>query len=248
MQNRGENFDNLINQCSSLVANSASEDDLVLLKRLVKLNEILARETSNIVAALNNSVAELQSRSAVEYGSAKIGDKIYKTVKIGKQTWLAENLNYKLHTEGNNTVELPHAVYYGNDEAAYGKYGLLYNWYGAMKAAEEIEGWHLPTLDEWNELAKNTGGFEKCADNLKDPKEWDDDALKNDFGFSVFPAGIWYAGHFYNLGSCANFWTATVHSSDYAYYRNFNTGALMCANADDKIKNAYSVRLVKDSI
>lgn len=245
MQNRGENFDNLINQCNSLVINAASETDRVLLERLVKLNEILAKETSNIVAALSNSVAELQSRPAVEYGSAKIGDKIYKTVTIGKQTWLAENLNYKsVRTEGDKRFQ---AAYYGNDEATYGKYGLLYNWYGAMKAAEEIEGWHLPTLDEWSELAKNTGGFEKCADNLKYPEEWGDDALKNDFGFSVFPAGYWYNDSFCNLGSNAYFWTATVYSTTHAYIRCFNAAESMISFYNNKASFAYSVRLVKDS-
>lgn len=242
-QCRGENFDNLINQCSSLIINATLETDDILLERLVKLNETLAKETLEIVVLLKNSVAKSQSSKAVEYGNAKIGDKVYKTVKIGKQTWLAENLNYKIRA----AEEQPEAWYYNDNEAKYGKYGLLYNWHGAMKAAEEIEGWHLPTLDEWNELAKSTGGFEKCADNLKDPEEWNDDYLKNEFGFSAFPAGYRDSGSFYNLGSFASFWTATESSSTDAYYRFFSTGASMDSDYNDKTNNAYSVRLVQDS-
>lgn len=63
--------------------------------------------------------------------------------------------------------------------------------------------------------------------------------------FSALPAGN-YNGSFNNLGSNANFWTATENNSSNAYNRNFNTGASMNSNNNNK-NNQYSVRLVKDS-
>lgn len=63
--------------------------------------------------------------------------------------------------------------------------------------------------------------------------------------FSAFPAGN-YNGSFNNVGSNANFWTATENNSSNAYNRNFNTNASMNSNSNNK-NNQYSVRLVKDS-
>ena len=65
------------------------------------------------------------------------------------------------------------------------------------------------------------------------------------FGFSAFPAGN-YNGSFNNVGSNANFWTASEYNSSNAYNRNLNTGASMSSNNNNK-NNQYSVRLVKDS-
>ena len=68
---------------------------------------------------------------------------------------------------------------------------------------------------------------------------------ENHLAFSAFPAGYYY-GSFNNVGSNANFWTATENNSSNAYNRNFNTGASMNSNNNNK-NNQYSVRLVKDS-
>ena len=76
--------------------------------------------------------------------------KTYKTVKIGEQTWLAENLNY--NASGSKC--------YDNKPANCDKYGRLYNWNTAKKACPV--GWHLPTLKEWQTITSedfDTFGF-----------------------------------------------------------------------------------------
>ncbi len=71
---------------------------------------------------------------------------VYRTVKIGNQVWMAQNLNYEVND----------SWCYGNDEANGKKYGRLYTW-DAAKVACPV-GWHLPSRQEWNDLMVAAGG------------------------------------------------------------------------------------------
>jgi uncharacterized protein (TIGR02145 family) len=154
-----------------------------------------------------------------------------KTVKIGNQIWMNKNLAIDDGGDG-ITINKETGEHY-------------YTWDAAKRVAEKIKGWHLPTIAEWDFLAANAGGREVCGNKLKAASGWDDDGNgTDDFGFSALPAG-YYSGSFYNLGSYANFWTATENGSSLAYYRYFFTGTSM-SSLNNKY-DQYSVRLVKDS-
>ena len=180
--------------------------------------------------------------------------KPYKTVKIGDQTWLAENLNYK--TE--------YSYCYEEKEANCAKYGRLYVWYAAMEACPV--GWHLPSKAELEELLKTIGSkqamgkkrlyWEGAAKKLKSAKGWKKHKGKNGngkdaFGFSALPAGsLRYhmddSVSFSNKGTDAYFWSSTEYGEFCAYYmrlgnRNDN-GSLPSFSRLD----GFSVRCLKD--
>jgi uncharacterized protein (TIGR02145 family) len=139
----------------------------------------------------------------------------YRTVKIGNQTWMAENLNHKT---GNSWC-------YDNDNSNCRTYGRMYDWSTAMKVCPV--GWHLPTSQEWDALVDYAGGEYMAGAKLKSTSGWnwndDDDVSGNgndDFGFSALPGGGHSTGGSFDYaGYVGLWWTSTVSDRDYAYYR-----------------------------
>ena len=130
----------------------------------------------------------------------------YKTVKIGGQVWMAENLNYETST----SFLVPEY----NDKPR-DKYGLLYTWDDAMTACPS--GWNLPGEDDWNALIEFAGDSATAGTKLKAARDWDQDKKDyvvgtDDYGFAALPAGVSHVNgngvrSFSNNG--AFFWTAT---------------------------------------
>lgn len=204
----------------------------------------------------NFSNTELGQVTLLTPGEDEIGGKTYRTVTIGSQTWLAENLDFKFsgcNIGGSELPSTPNVWYYKNDEATYGwegkKYGLLYNWY-AVKLLNDnkstlIPGWHVPSTTEWDALANAVGGASTAGTVLKSTTEWASGAGTDDYGFTAFPSGG-YNGSFYVTGTYARFWTPVEDSGKYAFSRDFSEGASLILNNGDK-HDGYSIRLVKDS-
>jgi len=154
-----------------------------------------------------------------------------KTAVIGKQTWMAENLDIGVFQNGEvipeaasaiaweqaGKSELPAWCYYKYDPENGTKHGRLYNWW-AVKDVRGLapEGWRIPSDDDWDELATLLGGAEKSAPRLKVIKGWT--KLKgnlggkntNESGFSGLPSGYcapW--GFSYDQGKIGKFWSDT---------------------------------------
>ena len=153
----------------------------------------------------------------------------YATTKIGNQVWMARNLD----------VATEESYCYGNNPANCEKYGRLYTWKAAMKACPA--GFHLPTSEEWDKLEKALG--ENAGKKLKS-KEW---GGSDSLGFNALPAGDRDgSGDFYNVGSNANFWTATEYDDNYAYYRYLRSDDTRLLSHDHDEDGAYSVRCIED--
>ncbi|MDR0517651.1 MAG: ankyrin repeat domain-containing protein [Fibromonadaceae bacterium] len=179
----------------------------------------------------------------------EIDGKTYKTVKIGSQTWMAENLN----TEKGNSL------CYNNDPANCKKYGRYYDWETAMKACPS--GWHLPNNEEWDALYRSVDGnsgtkspykSETAGKYLKSKEGWND--FKNQsgngedtYGFSAIPGGLGYSGgSFDDAGYRSDWWSSSEYDGYYAYYRSmvYNYKSAYWDVVDKSL--LYSVRCVKD--
>lgn len=159
----------------------------------------------------------------------------YKTVKIGKQTWMAQNLNY----------ETEYSYCYNNKESNCSKYGRLYKVNVAYEACPI--GWHLPSEDDFKTLVKAAGGRKSAGKKLKSKSGWKKGGNGTDaFGFSAFPVGRAYYEKFYEEGAAASFWSSTCCEMDMAYYlglwSNRNEASVDYIGED----YALSIRCVKD--
>ena len=108
---------------------------------------------------------------------------VYKTVTIGEQVWMAENLNYK-YKAGTSSFCYNDSTKYCN------LYGRLYK-SDVRKIQICPEKWHLPDSTEWETLFKFTGNQTSVlkADSGWSPWGKENTNGTNDFGFSVYPAG-----------------------------------------------------------
>ncbi|MCI5599736.1 MAG: fibrobacter succinogenes major paralogous domain-containing protein [Hallerella porci] len=166
--------------------------------------------------------------------------KVYKTVKIGVQTWMAENLNYA----GNG-------VCYENEHNNCGKWGRLYTWHEALNACPE--GWHLPSEAEWKILIDAVGGEDKAGLALKAKNGWKEGEGKSGngteaFGFSALPAGGSYdRGRYYYAGEYAYFWSSTEHNSRIAYFMYLYYDYVYAGLASRNKGYAFSIRCLENS-
>jgi uncharacterized protein (TIGR02145 family) len=175
-------------------------------------------------------------KALFRHGTTTIGGRTYKTVLIGSQEWLAENL--QLDDGGDGIATKSDDPYEGY---------VYYTWDAAVRvAATAPDGWHLPSQTEWDDIASAVGGTSVAGTKLKSTTGWSSGNGDDSYGFAAFPAGCRLSGSFDNLGSLAYFWTANEYSSSIAYFRYFYTGASMNSNNLSKTF-AYSVRLVRNA-
>ena len=162
---------------------------------------------------------------------------VYKTVKIGNQTWMAENLNF----------ETADGSCFDDRTTNCLRYGHLYPWSSAMEACPE--GWHLPDSTEWNALFAAVGGIESAGKSLKFTEGWRNGGNGTDeFGFSAFPVGILYGSSEQSpKNEYASFWSSTENSEEGSYgmfLSYYGKGAKL---GIDSKGASFSVRCLKDS-
>ena len=170
----------------------------------------------------------------------KRDDKVYKTVKIGDQWWMSENLAFESSSG---------CLVYEGVEKYLETYGYLYTWETALQVCPA--GWHLPSDAEFEKLSKYLGGADEAGGKLKEENSthWSspNTGATNLSGFSALPAG--YNGsepYKYFIGKNAYFWS---------YDEGFDDSEVARALYFDKAEfsrygidraNGLSVRCLKD--
>lgn len=207
-----------------------------------------------------------------EYGSFtdERDGRTYKTVTIGEQIWMAENLNYAYLQP---TKDLDSSSFCFNDSLEYcEKYGRLYLWSAAMDSAGLFgtngkgcgayvdcsekppvrgvcpENWHLPSNSEWEILFKATGRKSYTGAALKSVFGWDDQGNGADaYGFSALPVGDRaYDGEYYGNGSITKFWSSSEFHRTYANYVYLSNSSNEASISEYFKESAHSVRCLHD--
>jgi len=169
--------------------------------------------------------------------------KTYRTVTIGPQTWLAENLAFKPEKGG--------FWAFADDPKYVAIYGYLYDWETACQVCPP--GWHLPADDEWKALVAALGGEAGAGGKLKEKGtgHWraPNSGASDESGFSALPGG--HRGHvsddiFNDLNDIGHWWTATESSARSAWFVLMLYSRASVHRGTYPKKVAFSVRCVKD--
>lgn len=166
--------------------------------------------------------------------------KTYKTVTIGDQTWLAENLNYEIHEDSSSC--------FLNDPENCAADGRLYKY----KAVDDAvpEGWHLPSDDEWKELELELGMSQEDVDSYQNfTRGTIEDKLREggSSGLDLQLAG--FRNGTSNASGEALYWTSTVRTGNEYYIREFSADGgndNFGRSSADGDQFECSVRCIKD--
>ena len=201
--------------------------------------------------------------------------KVYRTVKLGDQVWMAENLDY---ADSSKTPSLKGRSWcFRNEPRNCELAGRLYTWAAAIdsvRLATDTEnpqtcgdasgknckisgtiqglcpdGWLLPSEMEWDTLFVTVGGGEKAGKILKSQKGWDRNRNgTDDFGFSALPAGRYNFNEksFHWDGSYAEFWSSTQSDDAGAYSIYLERRDNVLVEYNDFDGFGHSVRCLKD--
>jgi uncharacterized protein (TIGR02145 family) len=225
-----------------------------------------SKDDDNVTSSGNTTNGKTTAvfNSSITYGTMTDQDgNVYKTVTIGTQTWMAENLRTTKYNDGtdipNVTVadewdDLTTSAYcnYNNttniDTIA--TYGRLYNWHTVNTGKLCPTGWHVSTHAEWTTLntylGSEVGGKLKEADTL----HWNSTNIgaTNETGFTALPGG-WRTdgnGSFLGIGEYGWWWSATELETNNAWDRGMkNNSSGVLRDANNKAMG-FSVRCVRD--
>jgi uncharacterized protein (TIGR02145 family) len=219
------------------------------------------RKSDSIIADLQNQDKLLQSFSNV----TDIDGNSYKTLKIGQQIWMAENLKTTKYRNGEaiptaltdvawaNTTSGAYAIY-NNDIANDGIYGKLYNWYAVNDTGGLCPtGWHVPTHDEWTVLIDQLGGLSVAGGKMKiiGTTYWNSPNIgaTNESGFGGLPSGDrdYLAGQFGGITHLGYFWSSTDADQTIALRTVLFNAYEFAQFGGDPKRDGFSIRCLKDS-
>ena len=186
-------------------------------------------------------------------GAAPTAAKAFKSITVGAQVWMTENLRVTAFRNGDPVPEAKTAeewdaayrseraawCYYENDAKNGEQFGILYNWYAVNDPRGLAPaGWHVPTDKEWQTLVESFGGMRAAFSRLKAPD-----------GFAAQPCGARYYkdASFNHLGTIGFWWSATKEDKWNAWYHALHFGYSQVGRDNGGMNTGHSVRCVKDT-
>jgi uncharacterized protein (TIGR02145 family) len=220
-----------------------------------------------------NSCEYKSPEPEIDYSGQKdtlldIDGNIYKTVGIGSQIWLAENLKVTRFTDGttipciienkdwkNGFLYTPGYCWYANDSINNKTiYGALYNYFAVEKGSLCPTGWHVPSNNDWKTLAKYLGGTNVAGGKLKESfgNFWNspNNCFLNKNDFNALPSGYrkFDLGDYFDIGNKGYWWTSTTLSTSDSHVNVFSMSYNNTyLQSNQRYKNeGLSVRCIKD--
>lgn len=211
-----------------------------------------------------NGLTTAKFNPAIEYGTMTDQDgNVYKTVKIGSLTWMAENLRTTKYIDGTPILKITDNVQWmnatvgaycnyqnTNTDVEIATYGRLYNWYSVTSGKLAPEGWRVPSEEDWQDLFRLIGGEDLAGGYLKeaDYSHWNypNTRATNGTGFTALPGGERLSnGAYQRKGTDGNWWSSTFKETSF-YWHIFSNGGSIFRYPSSSGNVGYSVRLVKD--
>jgi uncharacterized protein (TIGR02145 family) len=215
--------------------------------------------------------------SNLAYGTLiDIDGNTYASIKIGTQTWMAQDLKVSRYNNGDPVINVSDGVawsnlksgayaYYNNDSTlkdilspSKSYYGKWYNWYAVVDNRKLCPvGWHVPSNNEWTTLINFLGGQFSAGGKVRSVNSlWKSPNLgaDNQSGFSSLPGGLRVeSGIFSGMGSFVFYWSSTEISSSSAatVLTTYAVRELLFGNYSDLSPGYFkargqSVRCIKD--
>ncbi len=187
-----------------------------------------------------------------------IDGNVYTTVKIGEQLWMAENLKTTHYNDGTSIpTGLTHNDWentvngaFGVNKNVPGVYGNYYNWFAVETQKLCPNGWHIPSIIDWQKLSSFLGGDDVAGGKLKSTSSlWasPNGGATNSSGFNALPSGFHYGGSTSNFGTLTRFWAQTLRLQDRAYNTSLNSTFSKFSTADYGIVTlGHSCRCLKN--
>ena len=226
---------------ATIVDNKAPD----LFREIMKENKAVSSSSQPSIVGGTNASSQFRPSVVSDISDGMLTDsrdgKKYKVVKIGNQTWMAENLNY----------DASGSKCYKNKPANCTKYGRLYNWATARAACPS--GWYLPSNGEYEVLDKVVGEEKVAGRKLKAKSGWNKQLFiisgngTDDYGFSALPGGYGSSdGSFFDVGDSGYWWSATESSANIAYYRYMSYINVNVYRGSGNKSYLYSVRCAQN--
>ncbi|MEI7498899.1 MAG: FISUMP domain-containing protein [Bacteroidota bacterium] len=253
---------NALKSISATIDMPYANGDQLLFKGISGIYSTLVPDVPVTSKTITFNFAACTDADGNNYATVQIG-----TLKSGKQTWMAENLNVGVRIDAgtldqtnNNIIE---KYCYNNDEANCAIYGGLYQWNEMMQYVTTPEvkgicptGWHIPTDGEWTTLTTFLEGESVVGGKMKSIGTiqtgtglWNtpNTGATNESGFTAVPAGCrCYYGPFNTIGYSGTWWSSSEGSTSDAWLRHLSYNSSGVGRNYDTKTLGFSVRCLRD--